>query len=244
MMDNTPARSDEGSDRLSRRTLIASAAWAAPVVALTIATPLAAASVTPVRNLQASSRVSVPPLGSPPWNSSESGVGKMLVPYVPVVLGLSFTNLGEPLAAGEAFLQGLLTSVAKNQAGQDLFTLTAVDNNNWTYIGKGTPQHAAPTVDAAYPIWFQYQLPLATGQTSSTVYFTATPTGAVADRIFVNGTLQIPGQILYSRAYVNANLAAIPAGTSGSVPYDYRAGWSRVPLPNVTDHFYVEPASA
>lgn len=228
---------------IERRTVLVAAAWSAPVVAAAIATPLAAASGEPPRTVLASSRVSVPPAGDPTWDAEQYGVGKLLVPYSPVVLGLSFTNLGDPLEAGEVFIQGLLTSAAKNDAGNDLFALTGVDNNNWTFIGIGTPQHAATTTDAAYPVWFQYQLPLATGQTSSTVFFTANPTGAVADRKYVDGVLQIPGQILYSRPYVNADLSSIPAGTTVA-PAEYRGPWSRVPLPAVTDHFHIEPAPA
>lgn len=38
------AREETGRDGISRRTLIAGSAWAVPVVALTVATPLAAAS--------------------------------------------------------------------------------------------------------------------------------------------------------------------------------------------------------
>lgn len=241
MPDSTSSSTDPRG--LGRRTVLVAAAWSAPVVAAAIATPLAAASGEPTRNLLASSRVSVPPAGDPGWDGEQYGVGLLEIPYSPIVLGLSFTNLGEPLAAGEVYIEGLLTSAAKIDSGQDLFTLSGATNNNWTYLAVGTPQHASVTVDASYPIWFQYQLPLATGQTSSTVYFTVNPTGAVAARRFVNGTLQIPGQILYSRAYINPDLSTIPSG-SVAVNADFRGPWSRTPLPNVTDHFYVEPAPA
>jgi len=243
-MSDAPSSSADPRSSVSRRTVLVAAAWSAPVVAATIATPLAAASGEPTRTLLASSRVSVPPAGDPTWDTTQYGVGKMLVPYSPVVLGLSFTNLGDPLSAGEVFIQGLLTSAAKNAAGLDLFSLSGIDNNNWTFIGVGDPQHATATADAAYPVWFQYQLPLETGQTSSTVFFTANPTGALADRRYDDdGTLMIPGEILYSRPYINADLSTIPSGGTG-VPTEYRGPWSRVPLPAVTDHFYVEPAPA
>jgi hypothetical protein len=239
MPDSTP--SSDSRRGLDRRTVLVTAAWSVPVVAAAIATPLAAASGEPTRTVSASSRVSVRPAGDPTWDDEQYGVGKLLVPYSPVVLGLSFTNLGDPLQAGEIYIEGLLTSAAKNAAGQDLFRISGANNNNWAFVATGTPQHAATSTDASYPVWFRYQLPLATGQTSSTVYFTLNPTGAVADRRYVNGVLQIPGQILYSRAYINPDLSTIPAG-SAVVPAEFVASWSRVPLPGVTDHFHIEPA--
>ncbi|MFD6699482.1 MULTISPECIES: hypothetical protein [unclassified Microbacterium] len=238
-----PTDSPEHTSRyLQRRTLVKGAAWSIPVIAAAAALPGAAASPQPVRNLSASSRVSVPPAGDPTWNTTQYGVGKKLIPYSPVTLGLSFTNLGDPLAAGEVYIQGLLTSAAKNAAGNDLFTLSASANNGWVVAGIGTPQHAGPTVDAAYPVWFRYMGALATGQTAPTVFFTANPTGAIADRIIVNGTVLIPGQILYSKPFINADLSAIPPGKAAA-PADFTGTWSNTPLPGVTDQFYIEPSS-
>ena len=223
-----------------RRAVIKGAAWSIPVIAAAAAAPRVMAST---RALLASTKVSVPPAGDPAWSATQYGVGKLLIPYTPARLGLSFTNLGDPLAAGETYVQGLLTSAAKNAAGSDLFTLSASANNGWVVAGIGTPQHAGPAVDAAYPVWFRYMSPLATGQTAPTVFFTVNPTSAIADRLVVNGTVLIPGQILYSRPFVNANLSTIPSGSAG-VPADYVGSWSRTPLPGVTDHFYIEPARA
>ena len=231
-----------GSKSINRRTVLAGAAWSVPVIAATVALPLAAASVLPVRTLLASSKVSVPPVGDPSWNTAQYGAGKDMIPYAPVVLGMSFTNLGEPLEAGEAYLHGLLASSAKDSTGV-LYSLSAVNNNNWQLVAIGAPQHSSTTSDAIYPVWFRYLLPLATGQTSSTVTFTAVPTGAIADHIVKDGVVLIPSQTLWSRAYVNADLSTIPSGGTG-VTTEYRAEWSDVPLPGRGTIYYIEPASA
>ncbi len=239
-----PTRSGLNAPRaIERRSALKGAAWSIPVIAAAVAVPGAMASTQPVRNLLASSKVSVPPAGAPSWDTTQYGAGKLLIPYDPVTLGLSFTNLGDPLAAGETYIQGLLTSAAKNAAGNDLFTLSASANNGWVVAGIGAPQHASGTTDAAYPVWFRYMGPLATGQTAPTVFFTANPTGAIADRIIVNGTVLIPGQFLYSRAFINADLATVPSG-SAAVSAEFVGPWSHIPLPGATDHFYVEPAPA
>lgn len=227
---------------INRRTVLAGAAWSVPVIAVAAMTPLAAASTEPLRLLSASSRVSVAPANDPSWNTSQYGAGKDMLPYAPVVLGLSFTNLGDPLLAGEAYIQGLLTSAAKDPTGL-IYSLSAVHNNNWEFVGIGAPQHSDATTDAAYPVWFRYLLPLATGQTSSTAIFTANPTGAIADHIVIDGVVQIPGQTLWSRAFINADLSTIPVGKAGAAS-DFVSGWSSTPLPGRAATFYIEPAAS
>jgi len=92
-------------------------------------------------------------------------------------------------------------------------------------------------------VWFRYLLPLETGQTSSMVNFTANPTGAIADRIVINGVVQIPSQVLWSKAFIKADLSTIPTGKAAA-PSDFAAGWSNEPLPGRAAEYYVEPAAS
>lgn len=238
---------------LSRRNAI-NAVWATPVIAAAVAAPRAAASQT--RAVSATKNVSVSQGSSTVWpaHQTEGGVvyGRLTFPYATITLGLSYTNTGVPLAAGEAYIQGLVTSAAKNDLNtQDLFSVNGANNNGWTYLGKGEPQHAGPGIDAAYPIWFRYSGALATGQTAPTVTFTVSSTGNVAaNRYAADGTLLYPGEVLWSRPFVNAvlpqaaPLPAFPVGTARASVYEYIGDWSSTPLPSTTNRWYVNPAAA
>lgn len=230
--------------KVSRRTAI-NAVWSTPVIAAAVAAPRAAASQA--RAVSATSKVSVPLGSSSVWpaHQVQGGVsyGRLTIPYAPITLGLSFTNTGLPLVAGEAYILGLVTSVAKNNAGLDLFALSGTNNNGWTFVGVGTPQHAGPTTDAAYPIWFRYNGALATGATAPTVNFTISGTGATAsNRYDADGDLLYPGEVLWSRAFINPTPPPppIPAGT-GAPTAEFRAAWSNTPLTGRTNTWYVTP---
>lgn len=238
---------------VSRRNAI-NAVWATPVIAATVAAPRAAASQT--RVVSATSKVSVPPGTSGVWpaHQTEGGIvyGRLTFPYATITLGLSYTNTGAPLAAGEAYIQGLVTSAAKNDLNaQDLFSVSGANNNGWTYLGKGEPQHAGTGIDAAYPIWFRYDGTLATGETAPTVNFTVSSTGNIAaNRYTAGGTLLYPGEELWSRPFVNAvlpqaaPLPAFPVGSARASVYEYIGDWSNTPLPSTTNRWYVNPAAA
>ncbi|WEK59922.1 MAG: hypothetical protein P0Y60_11240 [Candidatus Microbacterium colombiense] len=138
---------------MNRRTVIKAAAWSAPVIAVAIATPLAAASVLAPRPA---------PAGLTEWQGGTSIATSAAVPaYVAVnrtanVGFFAFTPDGEDLEPDGTFTSGTATVTVQWGAGGTVTTPTSyrleeTNLNGWTRVGSVPAPGTTGAVEYRYP---------------------------------------------------------------------------------------------
>ncbi|GAA2894960.1 hypothetical protein [Microbacterium esteraromaticum] len=164
---NMPDHTASESTALSRRTLVAGAAWSIPAIAVAVAAPLTAASPAPQVNLWSTARLPSGPDGTYRGESFYRGPRLTSFSY-------TFGNLGpDELPAGATLTIGLPFAAIWETSS---FTIVGSDGYPLAASGTGTQEIGTEPLAVRQLWYFTLMAPLAPGA-SFTVNFTVQMNG-------------------------------------------------------------------